>query len=199
MRIALTILLFLTATFSVRAEIMVGTSLEWLTDTSTAVGVFQVTKSNNKTDSEFELTFRLHKPIKSSAPQVTSSSYWVRLPKDTERPTVDEGDRFLLFFKLDEKASLQVAHLINLTKSQNGGMDSNAITSKFKVLTKDVEILNLVEQRFKAFPNATTTKWREYPNSRFDVEVPTDSPASRVLCGGSACYLLVPDDLKPKE
>ncbi len=199
MKTALTILLFLAATYSVRSEIMVGPSLEWLTDTSSAVGVFAVTKSNHKTDSEFELIFRLHKSIKGSVPQVTASSYSVRLPKDTKPPTVDNGDRFLMFFKVDEKASLQVAHLINLTKSQNGGMDSVAITSKFKVLTEEAEILKLVEQRFKAFPNTTTTKWREYPNSRFDVEVPTDSPAYVFLYGGSACYLLVPDDLKTKK
>lgn len=199
MRTTLTILLFFAATFSVRAEIMVGASMEWLTDTSTAVGVFEVTKSHRKTNSEFELTLRLHKAIKGNAPQVTASSYWVRLPKDTEPPTVGEGDRFLIFFKFDEKTSLQVAHLINLSKSQNGGMDSVAITSKFKILTEEAEILKLVEQRFKAFPTATTTKWREYPNSRYDVEVPTDSPAFGVLWGGSTCYLLVPEDLKTKK
>ncbi len=199
MKAALNILLFLAATFSVRAEIIVGASLEWLTDTSTAVGVFEVTKSHNKTDSEFELTFRLQKSIKGNAPQVTASSYWVRLPKDTEPPTVDAGDRFLIFFKPDEKDSIRVAHLINLTKSQNGGMDSVAITSKFKVLTEEAGLLKLVEQRFKAFPTATATKWREYPNSRFDVEVPTDSPAFVFLYGGSTCYLIVPDDLKTKK
>jgi hypothetical protein len=199
MKSALIILLFLTATFSARAEIMVGSSLEWLADTSTAVGVFEVTKSHHKSDSEFDLTFRFHKPLKGNAPQVTTSSYWVRLPKDTDPPTVDEGDRFLIFFKPDERASLRVAHLINLTKSQNGGMDSIAITSKFKILTEEAEILNVVEQRLKAFPKATTSKWREYPNSRFDVEVPTDSPAFRVFYGGSTCYLVVPDDLKTNK
>ena len=199
MKTAITILLFVAVTFSVRAETMVGASLEWLTDTSTAVGVFEVTKSHNKTDSEFELTFRLHKSIKGNVPQVTESTYWVRIPKDTRLPKVDERDRFLVFLKPDEKASLRVSHLINLTKSQNGGIDSLAITSKFKILSDEAEILKLVEQRFKAFPKATTTKWREYPNSRFDVEVPTGSPAFRALFAGSTCYLLVPDDLKTKE
>jgi len=199
MKTSITILLFLAATFLARAELMVGASLEWLADTSADVGVFQVTKSHQKTDSEFELTFRLQKALKGNAPQVATSSYWVRLPKGSDLPTVDPDDCFLLFFKPNDQDFLHVAHLINLSTVQNGGMESVAINSKFETLTEEAQILKVVKQRINAFPKATTTKWQEYPDSRFDVEVPTDSPAFKVLFGGSTCYLLVPDDLKTEK
>jgi len=193
------IFLHLVAALTLRAEIIVGASLEWLADTSASVGLYQVTESRKESDSEFQLFFRLDDALKGKPPLTAASSYWVRLPKGSQPPSVSVGDRFLIFLKPDDKDSPRVAHLINLSTSQSGGWDSVAINCKFEVLTDHAQILATVRGRIKSHPAETATKLHEYPNSRFDVEVPFDSPAFKVLYGGSTCYLLVPADLKPKN
>ena len=193
------VFLYLVAALTLRAEIMVGASLEWLADTSASVGLYQVTESRKESDSAFQLSFRLDDALKGKPPLAAASSYWVRFPKGSQPPSVPVGDRFLIFLKPDDTDSPRVAHLINLSTSQSGGMDSVAINCKFEVLTDQAQILATVRGRIKSHPTDTSTKWHEYPNSRFDVEVPFDSPAFKVLYGGSTCYLLVPKDLKPAK
>lgn len=199
MHTLITVIILLVLTNSARAEIMVGVSLEWLADTSTSIGLFQVSESQRKTDNEFELTFRLYESLKGDAPESAKSRHWVRVRRDTTLPTIEIGDSFLLFFKLNEKESLRIDFQINLSDLQNGGINSVAIKSNFEVLTEETQILELVRQRIESHPNATIMKWNEYPDSRFDVEVPREAPAFKVLFGKSACYLLVPDDLKPEK
>lgn len=197
MKSAFGIFLYFVFALTLRAEIIVGTSLEWLADSSTSIGIYQVAESRKESDTNFQLSFRLNEKLKGEPPQAAASSYWIRAPKGEPAPGVSSGDRFLIFLKPDEKNSLHVATLINLSKPQINGMDSVAINSKFEVLTDPAKILATVRERIKSHPAAKPTKWQEYPNSRFDVEVPHNSPAFSVLWGGSTCYLVVPDDLKP--
>lgn len=188
---------YVVAAVTLRAEIMVGASLEWLADTSASVGLYRVTESRKESDSAFQLSFRLDDALKGTPPLAAVSPYGVRFPKGSPPASASVGDRFLIFLKPDDKDSPRVAHLINLSTTQPGGMDSAAINCKFEVLTDQAQILAKVRGRLKSHPAGTPTKWQEYPESRFDVEVPFDSPAFKVLYGGSACYLLVPEDLKP--
>lgn len=192
-------ILFAFAALTLRAEIMVGASLEWLADTSSSIGTYQITESRKESDSAFQLTLKLEDSLKGKPPQKADSSYWVRLQTGSKPPTIAVGDRFLIFLKRDDKDSDRVAHIINLSTSQTGGMDSVAINHKFEVLTNQAKILAVVRGRIEKHPKVEPVKWHEYPNSRFDVEVPTDSPAFKVLYGGSTCYLLLPDDLKPAK
>jgi hypothetical protein len=184
-------------TLDLQAEIMVGASLEWLADTSPGIGVYEVTRQNRESASAFQLSFRLEKTLKGTPPENSGSPYWVRSSKESSETNIANGNRFLLFFKLDEKDTLRVAHLINLSTPQLGGMESTAINSRFEVITDPAKILAVVQERIKSHPKALPTKWHEYPDSRFDVEVPTGSAAHAVLWGGSTCYLLLPQDLKP--
>lgn len=196
MKSALSILLYFVISLTLRAEISVGASLEWLADTSASVGIYQVTESRHESDSAFQLFFRLDEKLKGAPPQSATSPYWVRLPKGAQPPSVSTGERFLIFLKHDKKDAPRVAHLINLSKPQTGGMDSVAINCKFEVLTDQSKILEVVKERIKTHPTATPTKLGEYPASKFDVEVPFDTPAHQVLYSGSTCYLFVPEDLK---
>jgi hypothetical protein len=191
------VILNLVATLTLRAEVMVGPSLEWLSDTSASVGIYRVTQTIKKSDSSFQLSFRLDESLKSTPPQSASSPYWIRLPKDSQPSVVALEDRFLIFLKPDAKDLAQVAHLINLSKPQSEDMMSVAINCKFEVLAEQAAILATVRGRIRSHPTTTPSKWREYPNSRFDVEVPMGSAAFAVLWGGSTCYLLVPEDLYP--
>jgi hypothetical protein len=193
------VLLYLVVTVTVRAEIRVGASLEWLADTSGGVGIYQATESREESDSAFQLSFQLDEALKGEPPQLVASSYWVRFAKGPQPPSVSVGDRFLIFLKPDDQNSPRVAHLINLSTTQAGGTDSVAINSKFEVLTLPPQILATVRGRIKSHPTAKPTKWREYPDSRFDVEVPPEAPAYNVLFSGSLCYLLVPEDLRPPK
>lgn len=176
---------------------MVGASLEWLADTSPGIGVYQVTGQNKESAPAFQLSFRLEKTLKGTPPENSDSSYWMRLSKESPEPIIANGSRFLIFFKPDEKDTPRVAHLINLAAPQLGGMESVAINSKFEVMTDPAKILALVQKRIESHPKALSARWHEYPASRFDVEVPTGSPAHAILWGGSTCYLLLPEDLKP--
>lgn len=197
MKAALNTLLVFAFSMTLRAEVMVGASLEWLADTSASVGIYEVTQSRKESDSGFQLSFRLDDKLKGAPPPSTTSPYWVRLPKGAPPPGVSTGERFLVFLKPDDKDAPRVAHLINLSQAQTGGMDSVAINCTFEVLTDPAKILEVVKARIKSHPTDKATRWREYPDSRFDVEVPFETPAHKVLFGGSTCYLLVPDDLKP--
>jgi hypothetical protein len=109
---------------------------------------------------------------------------------------VEAGDRFLLFFKTDEKGVLRVAHFVNLSHAWNAGNNTEAIDTNFQVLTDADAVLRTVRARLAAHPDGTPTRWHEYPGNRFDVEIPEDSSAWKRIFAGSTCYLLVPDDLK---
>ena len=197
MKSAVFVFLYLVAALTLRAEIIVGASLEWLADSSASIGIYQVTESRNTSDSAFQLSFRLDDVLKSTPPQTAASSYSVRFHK--EAPIVTIGNRFLIFLKPDETDSPRVAHLINLSTSQIGGLDSVSVNSKFELLTDQTQILATVRERIKSHPKGSPTKLHEHPNSSFDVEVPHGTGASRVLYAKSACFLLVPDDLKPAK
>jgi hypothetical protein len=193
------VFLFLVCALALRAEIIVGSSLEWLADTSASVGIYQVTESRKESDSAFQLSFKLDDTLKGTPPRSPASSYGVRFRSGTQPPSVAVGSRFLIFFKPDDKDLVRVEHLINISTIQDGGWDSIAINSKFEALADQAQILATVRGRLKSHPTNTSTRWRECPDSRFDVEVPIGSSAFTVLFGGSSCYLLVPDDLKPAK
>ncbi|MEK7953798.1 hypothetical protein [Luteolibacter soli] len=197
MKSTLSAILYLLVTLTLRSEVMVGPSLEWLADTSASVGIYRVTQTRKESDSSFQLSFSLDESLKATPPQSASSPYWLGLPKDPQPSSVAEEDRFLIFFKSDEKDEARIAHLINLSTPKSRSLMSVAINCKFEVLAEQAAILAVVRGRIKSRPTTTSTKWREYPASRFDVEVPKASPAFIVLWYGSDCYLLLPEDLKP--
>ncbi|MBK8040687.1 MAG: hypothetical protein IPK22_26675 [Verrucomicrobiaceae bacterium] len=199
MRTTVFAFLFSIASLTLRGEISVGASLEWLTDTSTSIGTYVITDSRKESDSAFQLSLKVEESLKGKPPQNANSPYWVRRPKGSETPIVRVGDRFLIFLKRDDNDSDRVAHLINLSTSQSGGMESVSINHKFEVLTGQAEILTVVKERIKGHPTVSPTKWREFPLSRFYVEVPMGSQAFGELYGGSTCFLLLPDDLKPEK
>ena len=192
------VFLYLVATSALRAESIVGKSLEWLADTSMSIGVYRVTGSRKEADFHFELSFQLEDVLKGDPLRSTAASYWLRF-REGAKPKVAPGDRFLVFLKPDDHDSPRVDHLINLSVSQDAGWDSVAINSKFEVLTDQAQILALVRARLQSHPTEAVFRRHDDFGSSLEVEVPGNTPAHYVLFSGSDCYLLVPDDLKPTK
>ncbi len=197
MKFTIAFLALLILPLSLRAEVIVGKSLEWLTDTSSGAGIYIVDTAANKSFSDYKLTLRLHQPLKSDPSKSARSDYWIRPNVNPPSTVVSAGDRFLVFFAPDEKGVSQVAHLINLSNTQVAGFESVAINAAFQRVTDSAEILRIVRERLRTHPKTEVVRLHEYPDTR--VEVPYDATGHRELYSGSTCYLLVPEDLRPKS
>jgi len=189
---------FFTLTISLHAEVVVGKSLEWLTDTSSCIGIYLVDSPGKESFSAYKLVLRHHESLKGDPPSSARSDYWIRPSPNANPPTasVEIGDRFLVFFAPDDEGVAHVSHLINLTNQHVAGLESVAINSAFQIVAPK-GIVPLVSARLHSHPKTKVVRWQEYPETR--VEVPVDAPCHRELYAGSTSYLLVPEDLTPKK
>jgi len=209
MKSTVIVLLHLVAALTLRAEIAVGESLEWMADTNAAIGIYQVTAVHKApapvsgpdvfptVPLTFELSFRLKENLKGTPPDSCKSTYSIPSLEGSLPPSVAIGDRFLLFLNFiiaDNRNSARIDRLINLSNPRYGDARSSAITCKFEVPADDEQILAVARERLKAHPG---TMPNERYKQKFWVQLRGDEPAYRVLYNGSACYLLVPEDLKP--
>ena len=67
----------------------------------------------------------------------------------------------------------------------------------FEVLTEEAKILTTVRERLKSHPVAAPAKGPVVPANKCWVEVPYRTSAYELLYHGSACYVLLPEDLIP--
>jgi hypothetical protein len=177
------------------AEIIVGATVEWMTDTCPYIGIYRaLTVSANSTE-QVHIEAELMDAILGKAPKSFTFDYptWVK-QKTPNGPKI--GDRFLIFLRDTDEHDIRWQHLISLSTPALSSYDHVALRPDFSLLDDGKEIETVVRNRAKAKP-LSAMKWHEYPKieDRFRVEVPLASPAGLVLFSGSACYLLVPDDL----
>ena len=185
-----------------------GASLEWLADTSFAIGTYRVHSSTDGSSLlPVELDLRLDETLKGEPSPRVAGTYWLVVPENT-KSHVDVDDRFLVCFKRSSEQGvfttpvrLSVTHLIHLSHPQLAGLQAIAITSKFEVLTDGAAIVEAVRARMKAHPMAqglALPDKLEVSSGRAVTRVPLDSPAAKVLRDLKASLaLLVPEDLRP--
>lgn len=207
-RVALT-LIAMGLAGSARAEIMVGESLDWLTIARPHIAIVEVTATDpeNKTEAKYTalaIKTRLKKVLKGQPPQ---SAEFVRVwqmsarpgEQDSARP--ENGTEYLVFF--DEQGKVTNAmNLVSPSRNRSTGADPRdvALSTRFGILETREAILQTVERRLdqlKRYPpraapvqNAANVFTPEHGFKR--AEVPANTPAWKVLCGGSRCYLVIP-------
>jgi micrococcal nuclease len=189
--------LFLLPLSFVQAEISVVSSLEWLADTSEAIAIYNVIDFTKKED-DYKIKLNLSKNLKGKAPRRQSVKYYIIDRQQKKIKAIDKKHQFLIFFKNNNIGQLQYCHQINLTIPAKAGTKFIAANSSFELLTDKEKIIKCVSERLKTHPKQKILKHDEYPpfKTRFDVEIPGASDLYCAVYGGSACYLLVPDDLK---
>ena len=188
----------------VSAETIVAPSLEWLADYSAASGTYRV-RAVNRLSQGYKIELQQEAKLRGNPPSRFTASYYAwrksirsgpSAGSPTRRALVDQGDKFLICFERRSKDSLQARQLINLTYPQRNGPAFTAITSRGKLLTDGPSILRSFQQRLRQRPaGEPATLSLNSPGRRMELEV--GNAAFRALYSGSACYLLVPDDLAP--
>jgi hypothetical protein len=119
--------------------------------------------------------------------------------QDSARP--ENGTEYLVFF--DEQGKVTNAmNLVFPSRKRGIGADPRdvALSTRFGILETREAILQTVERRLdqlKRYPprpapvqNAANVFTPEHGFKR--AEVPANTPAWKVLCGGSVCYLVIP-------
>ena len=201
MKLKLFFIIFLLLSSPAEAENIVVSSLEWLTDTSSAVGIYTVNTCKIKEVGcyvcPYECSVILLRTLKNIPPEERTIIYY---NYTFDINDIGSGDQILVFFSEDDHGEKQVIHQINLDKPQKRGDQFIAVTSEFELLTEKDKILGIVETRLKEFPNQKVLKYGEWPKveDRFEIEIPIDNPVYTPVNSGSGCYLVVPEDLKEK-
>jgi hypothetical protein len=93
------------ATPPLRAEPMhfsvIAMSLEWLTDTSSFIGIYSVKAPATDGFIGLRLTMRLDKALKAQPPESAKSAYYIRSKENPNPALVSVGNQFLVFFASD--------------------------------------------------------------------------------------------------
>lgn len=199
----LTILTFFLACLTpANAEIVIASSIEWLSDTSESIGTYNISDIFVKEFDVYNCLVSISESIKGNPPNKTIIIYYsVSNEQSKKNVPVKINDEILIFFRKDEKEVKRAIHQINLNKPRKRGYDCVAITSQFELLTEKIEIIKIVEDRLNNYPGQKEFKYGEWPEpvDRFEIEIPYNSPAFEAIWGGSSCFLLVPEDLKHKS
>ena len=193
------ICLLLTLGGSAYAEIMVGKSLEWLTDPSSAIGTYSVVNVAADNSGETYLCeLRRVATLKGICPDTAKDEYfkslrWPLIRKDA----VVTGDRFLVFWVGDTNKS--VHETINLTAPLKTGFRHIAADANQNLFGDADSILKVVESRMKAMPNPQIISAEGLALQDHWIKVKMESDLWKALYSGSTCYLLVPEDIKKKN
>jgi hypothetical protein len=177
-----------------QASIVVSQSAEWLCDNSDTVGIYKVVKgsvgktNNNDSRHRYTYTLQLTESLKGDPVKKCSAKFSVHVGTAQKTgDTVQESDELIVFFQAKKTYEPAIIHQINLSRPWHAGARFVAVDAKFNVISKRKQIMTLVRFRLK-----------QPPSKSLQVEIPPDSGAWKALWGGSACFLLVPEDLKPK-
>ncbi len=189
-----------------RAEIMVGESLEWLVDSSDAIGVYKAVGvepgKKGKSWAYSRVRGQLARKLKGNAPKKVSFRYYAQGTKDSPPKKLGKADKFLVFFPRAKKEDKEVKtrYTICLSAPNVRGFRSIAFTKDFRVLKREEDILKVVGRRVKlkkspglASPEKAANVFTP-PSGFLRVEIPYDKEAFRALWAGSVCYLVVPAD-----
>jgi len=177
-----------------QASLIVGKSAEWLCDNSDTVGIYKVVKgsvvttNNNDSRHRYTYTLQLSESLKGDPAKKCDAKFSVHvLTAQKTGDTVQESDELIVFFQTKKTYEPAIIHQINLSRPWHAGASFVAVDAKFNVIAKRNQIIALVQSRLK-----------QPPSQSVQVAIPPDSAAWTAVWAGSACFLLVPEDLKPK-
>jgi hypothetical protein len=208
MRSLLFILASLSFVFSSYARSRVAPSIEWLADQSDVVGVYSVVamhieaapeaidlSKNRGKWGQATVELELAEAKKGNPPTKLKSFYWLH-PTDSDaeiRRDITMGHQVLCFLtSASGTHEREVRYSVNLDAPDKNGLHT-AFSSAFAVLFTRDDILSILDTRLKHAVKVPLADER-----KFWVEVPLNSPAFKVLHGRSVCYLIIPEDLRPK-
>ena len=173
---------------------MVGATLEWLTDTCPYIGIYTASRFSLAAPCQAYIDASLSESLRGEAPKTFSFPYPTCNGKNNKADCVlEEGEKFLIFLRDAGKADIRSEQVINLTCPASQGWEHVALRPDFSLLRDGAAIEKVVRQRIVE-GQLTAMPWRAYPENRFDIEVPLDTPAFQALYGGSSSFLIVPAD-----
>ncbi|HWB60611.1 MAG TPA: hypothetical protein VG733_14045 [Chthoniobacteraceae bacterium] len=191
MKKILALFLAVTAAVDARGAAVTSSSLEWLADTSPAIGVYNVTSAESRPSGAgahyaFDLKFR--EALKGTPPatlQVTYDDFYY-LEKGKR---VRKDDKFLVFFRVDKNGLSHPAQVISL--AQPGGVLDTpmalAMNAKVEVLTDGAAVLRTVRERMAAHPGTLLV----VESRDWGVEI-TDTAAFKGIMYGDSYRLMLP-------
>jgi len=188
------------AASAARAEDVAGLTLEWLADTCPYIGVYRV-ESASPIDADpshyLHIVSSLTDALRGEPPKDFAFEYpgaGTTSNPGTADPAV--GHRFLTFLRDAAPKDIRWEQIISLTTPAKQGYAYVALRPDFTLLSDGKQIERIVRDRIAKKP-LKAMAWREYPGRLSTVEIPPGTPAYEAIDLGSACYLIVPDDLRP--
>jgi hypothetical protein len=186
---------------STEASLIAERSVEWLCDFSDAMGVYRVASNSVVTTNQngrqwWTYTLQLSESLKGNPPKECKSEFSVHGSAATNGDSIRGGDQVLVSFQTQQSNSPQILHQINLSRPWHAGAGYVAVTAQFSVLLDGKQITELVRARLGK-QSGSSPPAENGPHHGTYVEVPPNTQAWKALWAGSACDLLVPDDLKP--
>jgi hypothetical protein len=181
----------LAAVIEARGAAVVSRSLEWLTDISPVIGIYNVTSAESRPSGDganyaFDLKFK--EAFKGRPPatvQVTYDDFYYL----ENRKQVRQGDKFLVFFHVDKNGLSHPIQIISL--AQPGGVLDTpmalAMNAKAEVLTDGAAVLRTVRKRMAAHPGTLLV----VESREWGVEI-TDTAAFKGIMYGDSYRLMLP-------
>ena len=188
---------------SAQASIIVSRSVEWLCDESDAVGIYKVVDNSVSTTNEhgrqrYAYTLQLSESLKGSPTKKCDAKFSTHVTTARKTgDTVREKDELLVCFQTKKSYAPAIMHQINLSRPWHAGSAFLAIDARFNVILNRKQIMTLVRSRLKRSPSKAVSETESSETGSL-VEIPPGSQAWKALWAGSACGLLVPQDLKPE-
>jgi hypothetical protein len=180
------------------AEIMVTASLEWLADHSIDSAIYTVTALQEREGliDAYTITLERTETLRGH-PVKTTRVLYQRVPRGkgvNPAPVVEKGDEFLMCFQHYRTGEKRPVQVINLDRPLNRGFKYVAVNKDLKVLQNKADILEVFRARLADHPIGEPMVIDDYSrDNRFELQPYTEVYSA--IYGGSACYLLVPDDL----
>ena len=199
MRTLVASLLFCCLAGATHASLIVERSVEWLCDFSDAMGVYNVVSNSVVTTNQngrqrWTYTLQLSESLKGKPPKECKAEFSVHGSAATSGDSIQGGDLVLVSFQTQQSSSPPILHQINLTRPWHTGAGYVAVTAQFNVLLDEQQIRELVLARLEKSSGGLPSGGSGQHQGT-GVEVPPDTQAWKALWAGSACHLLVPDDL----
>jgi hypothetical protein len=199
MRTLVASLLFCCLSGVTHASLIVERSVQWLCDFSDAMGVYNVVAdsvvtSNQNGRQRWTYSLQLSESLKGKPPKESKADFSVQGSAATTGDSIRGGDQVLVSFQTQQSYAPPILHQINLTRPWHAGAGYVAVTAQFNVLLDGQRIRELVLARLGK-SSGSLPPGGSGQRQGTGVEVPPDTQAWKALWAGSACHLLVPDDL----
>ena len=198
----LVLLLVICLTSHAHGEVIIVKSLEFISDTSTHIGIFTTTnvvpEAPHTTRLEqfdaYEIAATRSRILKGD-PQTEVRFRYVAEKQPMRTDAVTNGAEFLVFFT-ETNSITTISHQVDLSRPNTGPYGSIAITKDFKVLRSKDPILTALAARLSRTNNPTAVRtgpgW--LGNGGIMVCIPHNTEAFPLLNRGSVLSMIVPPD-----